>query len=130
MLKFRRLPGLAAIAAEPAVSSADSRIDVRFSAKFVGGPFNGVCADGHESADEAIGALVAAAASEYDNIPDVLAFVSSLFGVDPSRSWQAQLARAVRFANAPSRRVHPGVRVLMPDTAPTPALVAETGGVA
>lgn len=102
---------------QPVVASAQIRN--LFSAKFVGGPHDRESVSGHYSADEAVGALIRQAVNSdsYETADQVLDFFASLFGHDPLRTPDVQLARAVRMAAKNPRRIHPGARVVLPDTA-------------
>jgi hypothetical protein len=89
----------------------------RWSAVFATGPHKGLSVEGQLSPDEAAGALIRDAARSYATADAALDFLSTLFGIDPERSADVVLARAVRLAGANPARVHPGAQVEIVDKA-------------
>jgi hypothetical protein len=114
---------------QPAPAVRPVKVRPRFSAEWEGGPHHGQAVHGYETLDEAVGALIRKAAHGYETLDEVLDFFASLFGVDPNRTADVELARAVRFANRNPARVHPGVFLVLPDTA-RPARERVKGGAA
>jgi hypothetical protein len=100
----------------PTTVAAPGQIRQRFSARFVGGPHDGETVRGATSSDQAVGQLIRQAANSYATADEIIDFVSSLFGHDPARTADEHLARAVRMAAKNPLRVHPGVKVVLPDT--------------
>ena len=87
------------------------RREVRFRARFMGGPHHLVETRNSASPEEAIGTLIRYVMDGLDTREQILQFVASLFGDLTVRSPEVILARAVWFAADNTKRKCPGVEI-------------------
>lgn len=83
----------------------------RYSARFVGGRYDGRAVEGGLSPEHAIGALIREVAVSLGSVDAVLEFIAGLFCDLSVRSVNVALARAVWLSVENPKRKNPGVRI-------------------